>query len=284
MKVLANYYQQFDADFESNVPAEGYGGWKRTEVEIATPRTAVVLMHAWDCGTREQFPGWHRVADFIPRATKICRTVIPGLLSAVRASPLRLMHVVAPAEHYKDLPGYKLAQQYALPEPARAPQVQNDPLLEKLREFKRAHSFPGLHNIEDINRGFKALRYPKEAEPLGDEPVVESGEQLYGLCKLYGINHLIYCGFAINWCIFYSAGGMLEMERHGCMCSIVRDATTAVENKETARHEWGKETALWRVALQHGFVFDSADLIAAARDAANQEPRNVSAAGAGPRS
>ena len=263
MRVLANYYQQFDADFNLDVQAEGYGGWKKAEIEISPQHTAVVLMHAWDCGTRQQYPGWHRVADFIPRATKICETVVPNLLAAVRASPLRLFHVVAPGEYYKHLPGYDTAVQHALPEPPRPPQVDGDPAIEKLYEFKRTHCFPGPHNVDDINRGFANLRYPKVAEPQGDEGVVESGEQLYGLCKKYGVNHLIYCGFAINWCIFYSAGGMLEMERHGCMCSIVRDATTAVENKETARHEWGKETALWRVALQHGFVFDSEDLIVA---------------------
>ena len=78
MKVLAGYYQQFDADFSRDMPAEGYGGWKKAEIEIAPEHTAVVLMHAWDCGTREQYPGWHRCADYIPRAGEICRTVLPG--------------------------------------------------------------------------------------------------------------------------------------------------------------------------------------------------------------
>ena len=56
------------------------------------------------------------------------------------------------------------------------------------------------------------------------------------------------------------------------MCSAVRDAVTGVENKETARQEWGKQTALWRVAMEYGFVFDSGDLIAAIRGAA--EPKS----------
>jgi hypothetical protein len=40
------------------------------------------------------------------------------------------------------------------------------------------------------------------------------------------------------------------------MCSALRQAVTAVENRETAREEQGKEIALWRVALAFGFVFD----------------------------
>lgn len=46
------------------------------------------------------------------------------------------------------------------------------------------------------------------------------------------------------------------MSRRGVLCSAFRQAVTAVENRETARAEWGKENALWRVALAFGFVFD----------------------------
>jgi hypothetical protein len=77
--------------------------------------------------------------------------------------------------------------------------------------------------------------------------------------------NLIYAGFAINWCLLMSPGGMLDMSRHGVMCSALRQAVTAVENKETARRELCKEIALWRVALAFGFVFDVADFMAAIR-------------------
>jgi hypothetical protein len=40
------------------------------------------------------------------------------------------------------------------------------------------------------------------------------------------------------------------------MCSVFRQAVTAVENKETARRQLNKELGLWRVALAFGFVFD----------------------------
>ncbi|MHB8865809.1 MAG: hypothetical protein ACYC6N_25805, partial [Pirellulaceae bacterium] len=77
------------------------------------------------------------------------------------------------------------------------------------------------------------------------------------------INHLVYFGFAINWCLLMSPGGMLEMSRHGVMCSAIRQATTAVESRESARQQWAKELGLWRVALAWGFVFDVDDLVAA---------------------
>ena len=52
IRLPASYYQQFDADFKLDVPGEGYGGWRKSEIEISRDHTAVVVMHAWDMGTR----------------------------------------------------------------------------------------------------------------------------------------------------------------------------------------------------------------------------------------
>ena len=69
------------------------------------------------------------------------------------------------------------------------------------------------------------------------------------------MNHLVYIGFAINWCLLMSPGGMVDMGRYGVMCSTIAEAVTAVENGETARLELEKRQALWRVAINSGFVF-----------------------------
>jgi hypothetical protein len=58
-----------------------------------------------------------------------------------------------------------------------------------------------------------------------------------------------------------SPGGMVDMRRTGMICSALRQAVTAVENRESARTQAHKEEALWRVALAFGFVFDVDDLI-----------------------
>ena len=269
IKLPASYYQQFDADFAAgasipdrrdklDVPGEGYGGWKKSEIQISRDHTAVVIMHAWDMGTREEYPGWHRAVEYIPRADKICRTVFPKLLKAVRDSHFKLFHVVGGGDYYKNLPGYK-------PSAASQPleQAKSDPILGKLNAFRAEHVFVGKHNEADVARGFKKLGFPNEARPLGNEPVAENAEQLFAVCKDMGVNHLIYAGFAINWCLLMSPGGMLDMSRRGIMCSALRQAVTAVENKETARKELHKEEALWRVALEFGFVFDVDEFVRA---------------------
>jgi len=275
MKVRASYYQQFDADPTLDVPGEGYGGWKRATIEIAPERTAVVVMHAWDCGAPDEFPGWRRCVEYIPRAEEICRTVFPPLLAAVRKSELRLFHVVSSGDYYKDYTGYKLAVELAgegeaCPEqsrraPAEPPVegIEPDPSLVRLREFRSEHVFVGKRNQEDVRRGFERLDFAPEAKPMSDEPIAENDHQLFAVCKHFGVTHLIYTGFAINWCLLLSPGGMHDMSRRGLMCSVIRQATAAVENRETAREELCKQIALWRVALAFGFVFDVDDFTAA---------------------
>src|ERR1051325_2294479 len=256
IKVPANYYQQFDADFSLDVPAEGYGGWKTADVELCREHTGVVVMHAWDCGTRDQFPGWHRCVDYIPRSYKICREVFPRLLGAVRKSGLSLFHVVSNHENYKKSPGYQHAVKLAEPAPPPPTQIEWDDSVRRLRQFHSDHVFVGKHNAEDVKRGFERLDFPTEARPIGDEGIAEDALQLFALCKERGVNHLIYAGFAINWCLLLSPGGMHDMAQRGVLCSVFRDAVTAVENKETARDELCKQIALWRVSVGFGFVFD----------------------------
>ncbi|MCC7263954.1 MAG: hypothetical protein IT369_15685 [Candidatus Latescibacteria bacterium] len=262
-KVKAQYYQQFDADFAREIPAEGYGGWQEGQIELAAEHTAVVVMHAWDTGTREQFPGWHRAVEYIPRSVEISRRVFPGLLAAVRPSPLPLFHVVGGGDYYHQCPGYQRAVALAGPSPGPLPQVERDPVLDQLHAFRSQHVFVGAHNRDDVQRGFKALDFLPEARPLDHEGVAEDGHQLFALCKEKGINHLIYAGFAINWCLLLSPGGMADMSKRGLMCSAIRQAVTAVENKETARDQLCKELGLWRVALAFGFVFDVDALVGA---------------------
>ena len=256
MKLKTQYYQQFDADFSGDVPAEGFGGWQEAEVEIDPERTAVVVMHAWDAGTSDQYPGWHRCVEYFARADRICKEVFPPLLSAVRKSGMTLFHVAGGSDYAKNYPGYRKAVQLAGPEPPPPETIDPDRVTKRLSEFRDAEVFVGSHNAEDVARGFQNVDFPPEARPLDNEGAAENGHQLFALCKEAGVNHLIYAGFAINWCLLLSPGGMADMKPRGFTCSALRQAVTAVENKETSRRELCKDLALWRVSILYGCVFD----------------------------
>lgn len=258
VKIPATYYQQFDADYQRAIPAEGYGGWKQAEIELAPERTALVVMHAWEAGTMEQWPGWRRCVEYHPRALKILAEVFPPLLQAVRASTLPVFHVVGGRDYYSHLPGYQKAVKLAGPSPRLEP-VAKDPVFERLEKFRGENVFVGAHNRPDVDAGWKFLDFAPQARPVGDEYIAEDGHQLAAVCRATGVNHLVYIGFAINWCLLMSPGGMVDMGRYGVMCSTIAEAVTAVENGETARLELEKRQALWRVAINSGFVFRLAD-------------------------
>ncbi len=263
IELRTHYYEQFNADFSLDVPAEGYGGWKSAMLPLSLDHTAVVVMHAWDCGTQQAYPGWHRAVEYIPRADAICRTVFPNLLAAVRKSRVHLFHVVGGGAYYQDLPGYAKAKRLAKPECPEPEQIAPDPVWERLRSFPYGPNQYGEANRTDIGRGFRRIDFPAEARPAHGEGVAENADQLFALCKEAGVNHLIYAGFAIDWCLLVSGGGMVDMMRRGFLCSALRQAVTAVENKETARKELCKEIGLWRVARMFGFVYDADDFVKA---------------------
>ncbi len=255
-----HYYQQFDADPALEIPGEGYGGWQQAALPIDLNHTAVVIMHAWETGTQAQYPGWYRAVEYIPRAQQILAEIFPDLLAALRAADVTLLHVVGGGDYYHAYPGYQRAVSLAGPAP-QLPQMPSNPALEELRRFRASKVFVGAHNRADTDAGFRHLDFPAIAQPQGEEGIAEDAHQLAALCLDAGINHLIYAGFAINWCLLMSPGGMVDMSRRGVICSALRQAVTAVENKESARTQAHKEEALWRVALAFGFIFDVNNLI-----------------------
>ena len=249
------YYQVFDLDFERPFPSDGIGGWKTAELPLAIDHTALVVMHAWDVGTREEFPGWHRVVDYFARAEQILQGPLTELLTVARASPLKIYHVTAGDFYCRDLPGYQRTVGF-VPKPPQPEIVEEDPVYKQLNDFRVSDVYLGTHNLADIEAGFQRLSFPPEARPLPEEDIASNTSQLLALCRRDGINHLVYTGFALNWCLLQAEGGMLDMARHGLLCSTIPEVVTAVENKETARGELAKELALWRVATGYGFVYE----------------------------
>lgn len=265
IRLPAQLYRQFDADPARPVPGEGYAGWHTVEAELAPQHTALVVMHAWDCGQPHEFPGWRRAVEYTPRAERILAEVLPPLLAAVRRSPLPVFHVVGgDKDYWSHLPGYQQTALLVRETPA-PPRVTPDPVLARMQALRAAQGSPGTHNAPDVAAGFARLDFAPSARPVGEEGIAKDGAQLAALCRARGVNHLVYVGFALNWCLLMSPGGMVDMARQGCLCSTIREATTAVENRETARGELEKQQALWRVALEFGFVFGLDDFVRAVR-------------------
>jgi len=256
------FYTHFGADYTLDVPAEGFGGWGKAELPLSLKHTALCVMHAWDCPDRAQFPGIYSAVEYLPRAAEILENNMPRLIEAFRRAGIQVIHVeggdyVHKYEQYrqtmKRIKG-KLPKNRQLARPAP------DKTLKTLKEFRTAHVHPGKENIADIDAACRIRDIHPNARPQPGEYMVTQSDELHAVCNLHGINHLIYAGFAVNYCLLMSPGGMLDMNRRGFLCSVVKDATTAVECDFSARTEMARQLALWNAALTFGFVYEQTDL------------------------
>ena len=253
--VPAYYYAQQGADPTLPYPAEGYGGWATTQVQIDLSRTAVLVMHAWNVPKDEAHV---RHLEYLQRADVIIHDRYPKFLQAVRKKGVRLIHVVAGFEQgLQDRPGYRrVMKKYP---PVVRQEIEKSAETKKLfAEHWRLVAADRDIYAEQFECGY--AQYSLAIDPLDSEDIVVAENQLFSLCCEHGIEHLIYTGFAVNACLLNAACGMVDMSRRGLMCSVVGDLTTALENKETCRTQENLKHGLWKFATSHGFVFLSEEL------------------------
>ena len=79
------------------------------------------------------------------------------------------------------------------------------------------------------------------------------------------ILHLLYIGFAINWCVLGKDYGIRAMKDRGYNPILLRDATTGVEFPDTLDTLQATELAVREVEQQHGFTASNRDFLTACR-------------------
>jgi len=243
-KFKVNYYDQTSADVTLPVPGHGYGGWKTAELDFDLDTTAIVVMHAVYLGMPEEYPGMFRSCEYIPRSYEIDRTVFPQLMSAVRKSGLKVFHV-----SFFDHPMYNLPDFVSEDLKFSYPYIKQSETTLNVFRFKSEYNWPGKQNFEDRAKSLENADFLPNSRPIPGEPIVTNTNQLFNLCQKAGIDHLVYIGYCTDACIQSSACGMTDMVRRGFLCTIIREATTAVENKETCEHQLTKERALTGIGL-----------------------------------
>lgn len=267
--VPAHFYRQFPVDYTATHPAIGFKGWCTRILSMPLEKSALVPMHLWNVGLVNElpwepdspYPGWMRMAEWAPRCGKIIRETIPPVFDAVRRVGLPILHIASSASYAEHYPGYAKVKALARPEPEPpAGAVQSDWGEEHTRErFGEGH-------IEDVHAGSPYLDFPPNLRPLHEEPVVVTTHQFNAVLRERGIWNLIYVGFAINWCLWFSPCGMSDMRRLGYRCSTIRQCVTTVERKESAPQMLNLEEAMWRTSLMFGYIFDDQPFIQALRE------------------
>jgi nicotinamidase-related amidase len=123
---------------------------------------------------------------------------------------------------------------------------------------------PGIPNLDRLGMS-------PHIDVQDGEFVVATGEQLHALLAERGILHLVYAGFATNWCILNRDYGMRAMAGRGYNMILLREATAGVEFPDTVAKGLATEMAVREVEQQLGFSAANADFLAACAAAKGEQ-------------
>lgn len=226
----------------------------RREFEMPLPvdETALVLVDLWNV---------HFIESWIERAARITKECVVPVLDAARRAGLTIVHAPSPpvAEQYPQL------QRHKPPEPS-VPSAW-PPAAFRSREgdytvYRGPRSQPpgiGVHWDKLADQ----LSVSPAIDVRPEEFVIATGQQLHELLEERRILHLLFAGFATNWCVLGRDYGIRSMARYGYNIVLLRDATTGVEFPDTYDNLFTTEIAIREVEQQSGFSASNADFFGA---------------------
>ncbi len=230
-------------------------GYVCKNVTIDTDDTALVLVDCWD---------HHYIESWLARAKEVMTSRIAPLAVACRDAGILTIHA----------PGKNAAKRYVdwmdNPEDWNRSQVDDWPPSEfvareapyaDLHWASEPSMSPELKDWMEYSRD-RMMIYHDVAPVVGDV-VVATGDQLHSLLRKKGVLHLIYAGFATNWCVLNKDYGFRAMTWRGYNGVILRDGTTAVETHETHTTEQLRDFAVLSMEMTMGYSSTVDELIAA---------------------
>jgi nicotinamidase-related amidase len=240
LSLPCRYYRVYT---DPEVPCvEASFGHVEKVLPLPLEETALVLVDLWST---------HYIDSWIRRATDVMETRIVPLLGAAREAGLLVVHGPSP----------QVAARYS-PAPPKPP-VPPDPAPDWPPPAFRSLYRSGEHAAfgrnaeprlqEALERYRTELDIAAPVRPLPGEPVIHTGLELHALLAQRRILHLVYAGFATNWCIKYRDYGMLEMSRRGYNLVLVRDATTGVEFHDTVGTLAATEMTVREIETKHAW-------------------------------
>jgi len=272
LKLSGEYYRHYPFDFsKERIGAIGFKGWgESVPIEVPAEETALVAMHIWNVGFHPNLPFSSEgkagpvmeMLEWASRSIPIIKTEIPPILKAARDAKIPVIHVASDEHYANKYPGYQRTLDIAGNEPLGLPKSYRYDEIKPPDDIKDNLLFSEKFK-ESLKYYTPNFDFPDLAKPLDSEYVAFTTHQLNEVLRKHGIWNLIYIGFAINWCLWFSPCGMVDMSRLGYRCSCIKEAVTAVESKESAMGELHKQEALWRTSLMFGYVHSAGDFIGA---------------------
>lgn len=244
--------------------------------------------------------------EWIPRAMDVVTFRMPRLVAAARAAGLQVAHIGVSGGIYTQGPVWeRCVQEAGPPPPEDKDRIEMDPRVaaQHLRDVfdlprqkltlppdyqemdKRIRKTIAGRNGKSRHTQAYAVDFPQDEKakasqrpalppellPQDNDIIAQHAWQLHRLLKNRNITHIIYSGWALNWCLWFSPCGMCDMHRKGYLCSAVRGGCVAIENAESAVGEKNLEYAYWKTSTMFGYIFDLHELTHALREYASNK-------------
>lgn len=278
--IRSHYYRGYPPDFSAGrAAARGFLGWDAAPSEIDLDRSALILMHLPDAGLRPELawgpncprPDLLGSAEWVPRTMDLVTRRLPPLVQAARAARLQIAHITMGNWYARDYPQRKRCiQEAGTPPPTPLEPLPLGPegdweAARTKRVFRIADRPPGSPDTEET-------LFAPGLEPRDNDLVCSRTWELHRLLLARGIVNLIYTGWALNWCLWFSECGMNDMQRLRYRLFAVRGACVAIENAQSAQHESNLEYAYWMTSAKFGDLFEAEELRLALHSAADRGP------------
>ncbi len=218
------------------------------EMPLPIAETALVLVDLWNV---------HFIESWIERAKQVTVDCVVPVIDAARKVGMTIVHAPSPS----------VAAQYPQLKLHKPPQPSTPPTWPPPEFRSRSGDY-------DVYRGPRSqppgigIHWDKLSSQLSMSPaidvqeddfVIATGQQLHELLEERRILHLLYAGFATNWCVLGRDYGIRSMARYGYNIILLRDATTGVEFPDTYDNLFTTEIAIREVEQQYGFSASNAD-------------------------
>jgi nicotinamidase-related amidase len=256
-KNLSLSAQYFQESTPADIPCREEN-FVRREIPFSLPveQTALVLVDLWNA---------HHIDSWVERAEEIVKEKIVPITDAARKAGLTVVH--APSPELLKNNKYDIYQSHL--EPDRKAESAWPPKNFRLRQEEfAAFQMPSKQPPGVDSRWQKIapiLDMTPHIRPEEGEYVIANAEQLQALCAKKKFLHLIYAGFATNWCVLQRDYGMIKMSERGYNCLLIRDATEGVEYPDTLEQKWAREIAIRETEQRYGFSISSEDFLGACR-------------------
>ena len=235
LKLTGRYYQSIPID-QAHAQTE--------DIEFDPARTALVVLHCWDIGCeggpeidRNYLVGMGFYENF-REAERMMRQCIRPSMDAARNAGILVCHVEG-ADIWRKHP----ACQEEL-DPPSPPAPASTPLPGPAVPGWRDHILARAHGKDYATQSpYARMDRAKVVAAQPGEPFVYQTGQLHRVLRRYGIENLIYAGFATDMCILRAQGGAEPMATLGYRLFLMRDATLGVEYpdsfEERLATRWG---------------------------------------------